>query len=118
MYDSYSLLIDIFNTAKKDIVIIDNYIDKGLLDVLRDIDKDILTITNKFNNNDYNKYHLQYNNIKLKINNNIHDRFIIIDKKELYHCGASFKDLGKKCFGINKIESKDWLNKVLKLTIK
>ena len=81
VYDSYSLLIDIFNTAKKDIVIIDNYIDKSLLDVLRDINKDILIITNKFNNNDYNKYKLQYNNIKLKINNNIHDRFIIIDKK-------------------------------------
>ena len=71
-----------------------------------------------YNNEDYNRYKSQYTNIKLKINNNIHDRFIIIDNKELYHVGASFKDLGKKCFGINKIESKEWLNKILKLTIK
>ncbi len=43
-----------------------------------------------------------------------HDRFIIIDKNILYHCGASFKDLGKKCFGINKIEDKEYLNKYMK----
>ena len=67
---------------------------KKLLDILRNIDKDILIITNKYNNQDYTKYQKQYNNITLKINNNIHDRFIIIDNKELYHIGASLKDLG------------------------
>ena len=114
VYDSYSLLLDIFNTANKDIIIIDNYIDKKLLDILRNIDKDILIITNKYNNDDYNKYKSQYNNITLKINNNIHDRFIIINNKELYHCGASLKDLGKKCFAITKIENNEWLNNLLK----
>ena len=77
-----------------------------------------MIITNKYNNEDYDKYKSQYKNITLKINNNIHDRFIIIDDKELYHCGTSFKDLGKKCFGINKIDDKDWLNNILKLTKK
>ena len=67
----------------------------------------------QFNNEDYNKYKSQYNNITLKINNKIHDRFIIIDNKDLYHIGASLKDLGKKCFGINKIENIDWLNNLL-----
>ena len=57
---------------------------------------------------------MQYNNIELKINNTFHDRFIIIDKKILYHCGASFKDLGKKCFEISKIEDRDILDKLLK----
>ena len=113
IYDSYYLLLDIFNTANKNIIIIDNYIDKKLLDILRNINKNILIITNKYNNEDYSKYQNQYNNITLKINNNIHDRFIIIDNKELYHCGASLKDLGKKCFAINKIENKDWLNHLL-----
>ena len=113
VYDSYSLLLDIFNTANNNITIIDNYIDKKLLDILRNIDKDILIITNKYNNEDFIKYKSQYNNITLKINNNIHDRFIIIDNKDLYHIGASLKDLGKKCFGINKIENKDWLNNLL-----
>ena len=114
IYDSYSLLIDIFNTAKRNITIIDNYIDKKLLDILRNIDKDILIITNKYNNEDYIKYKLQYNNIKLKINNNIHDRFIIIDNKDLYHVGVSLKDLGKKCFAINKIDNDKWLKELIK----
>ena len=114
VYDSYSLLMKILNKAKKKITIIDNYIDKNLLDILREINKDILIITNKYNNQDYTKYQSQYKNITLKINNNIHDRFIILDNKELYHVGASLKDLGKKCFAINKIENKEWLNNLLK----
>ena len=56
---------------------------------------------------------MQYKNITLKTNNKIHDRFIIIDKKELYHCGASLKDLGKKCFAITRIENNSWINKLL-----
>ena len=114
VYDSYSLLMKILNKAKKKITIIDNYIDKNLLDILREINKDILIITNKYNNQDYTKYQSQYNNITLKINNNIHDRFIIIDNKELYHVGASLKDLGKKCFAINKIDSDKWLKEIIK----
>ena len=113
VYDSYSLLLDIFNTAKNNITIIDNYIDKKLLDILRNINKNILIITNKYNNEDYNKYKSQYNNITLKINNKIHDRFIIVDNTYLYHIGASLKDLGKKCFAINKIENNEWLNNLL-----
>lgn len=113
IYDSYSLLLDILNKSEKEIIIIDNYIDKSLLDILRKIDKQIIIITNKYDNDDYNKYKVQYKNIILKINNTIHDRFIIIDKLELYHCGASLKDLGKKCFAINKIENKDWLDELL-----
>ena len=113
IYDSYSLLLDIFNTSKDIIIIIDNYIDKTILDVLRNINKKVTIITNKYNNNDYTKYKEQYKNIELIINNKIHDRFIIIDKKILYHCGASLKDLGKKCFAITKIENEEWLNKML-----
>lgn len=117
IYDAYSLLLDIFNTSKQNIIIIDNYIDKNILDVLSKTDKEILIITDKYNNNDYLKYIKQYNNIKIKINNKIHDRFIIIDNKELYHCGSSFKDLGKKCFAITKIENKDWLDSLIKYII-
>ena len=51
------------------------------------------------------KYQEQYKNLNLKINNSFHDRFIIIDNITLYHCGASFKDLGKKCFAISKINN-------------
>ena len=114
VYDSYSLLMKILNKAKKKITIIDNYIDKNLLDLLREINKDILIITNKYNNQDYTKYQSQYNNITLKINNNIHDRFIILDNKELYHVGTSLKDLGKKCFAINKLDNDKWVKELMK----
>ena len=65
------------------------------------------------------KYEKQYNNLEIINTNIFHDRFIIIDNKELYHSGASFKDLGKKCFAITKIEDnsilKELLNKLKKI---
>lgn len=82
--------------------------------MLRKINTKILIITNKYNNTDYNKYKAQYQTITLKINDNLHDRFIIIDKKVLYHCGSSLKDLGKKCFAITKIENNEWINELLR----
>lgn len=114
IYDAYSLLIDILNKSKKEIIIIDNYIDKNILDILSKINKKILIVTNKYNNEDYDKYQKQYKNITLKINNNYHDRFIILDRQILYHCGSSFKDLGRKCFEISKIEDQEILDKILK----
>ena len=108
IYDAHSLLMDIFKKSKKEIIIIDNYINKNLLDILSKTNKHIILITNKYNNEDYNKYKSQYKNTKLIIN-----RFIIIDKNFLYHCGSSFKDLGKKCFAITKLEDNEYLNKLL-----
>jgi len=113
IYDAYSLMLDILNISKESIIIIDNYVDKKLLDILSKTNKNILIITNKYNNDDYLKYKEQYNNVKIKISNSFHDRFIIIDNKYLYHSGASFKDLGKKCFGISKIEDRKILNNLL-----
>ena len=73
-----------------------------------------MIITNKYDLTDYEKYKKQYKNIRLKINNDIHDRFIIIDKKDLYHSGASFKDFGKKCFAITKILESDFLKDLIR----
>ena len=102
-YDAYSLLVDILNTATKNIIIIDNYIDKKFLDICSKIKTNIIIYTNKIDKTDLQKYNKQYNNIKVRLSNKYHDRFIILDNKTLYHCGASFKDLGKKCFCISKI---------------
>ena len=55
----------------------------------------------------------QYHNVDFIQNSKFHDRFLIIDRKVLYHSGASFKDLGKKCFALNKIEDKNILNGLL-----
>lgn len=112
IWDAHSLLLDIFNTSKKSIVIIDNYISKELLDVLSKTNKDITVYTKNIDKNLISKYQSQYSNLKVKINSSFHDRFIIIDDRVLYHCGASFKDLGKKCFGINKIDSINMINDI------
>ena len=113
IYDAYSLLVDILNKAEKEIIIIDNYVDKTILDITCLLDKNITIITNKYNNIDYEKYQKQYKNLKIVINDKFHDRFIILDKKILYHSGASFKDLGNKCFALNKIEDKSILKELL-----
>ena len=104
IYDAYSLLLDIFNTSKESIIIIDNYISKELLDILSKTERKVTIYTKVIDNNLINKYNSQYHNVKVLINNSFHDRFIIIDNKVLYHCGASFKDLGKKCFAIILLE--------------
>ena len=103
IYDAYSLLLKIIDTSKKSIIVIDNYVSKELLDVLSKTNKDITIYSKNIDNNLINKYNSQYSNVIFKIDNRFHDRFIIIDESDVYHCGASFKDLGKKCFAINKI---------------
>ena len=113
IYDAYSLMVKIFEKALSSIIIIDNYVDKNILDILSKTSRNVTLITNKYNNVDYEKYKEQYNNIAIVVNNSFHDRFIILDKKVLYHSRASFKDLGKKCFAITKIESKEILDSLL-----
>ena len=114
-YDAYSLLIDILNAATKNIIIIDNYIDKKFLDICSKIKVNIIIYTKEIDKIDLEKYNKQYNNIKVRLSNKYHDRFIILDNKILYHCGASFKDLGKKCFCISKIENDNVLKELLKI---
>ena len=118
IYDAYSVLLEIFNLAKDEIIIIDNYVGKVLLDELRRIDKDIIIISSNMNANLKKKYLKQYNNIKFINNDSYHDRFIIIDRKIVFHCGASFKDLGRKCFGIHEIENSVEIEKLINEVIK
>ena len=113
IYGAYSLMLKIFDNAETSIIIIDNYIDKNILDILSKTNKQVTLITNKYKIQDYEKYREQYNNVTLVIDNSFHDRFIILDKKVLYHSGASFKDLGKNCFSITKIEDKGILHNLL-----
>ena len=113
LYDAYSLLMDILGKSNKAIVIIDNYAGKELLDILKSINKKIIIVSNNINNVLKSKYEHQYNNVTFINNNSFHDRFIIVDNKEMYHLGASIKDLGKKCFGINKIEDIEIIEKII-----
>ena len=116
IYDAYSLLIDIFKEAKKEIIIIDNYADKSILDMITNLNVKVIIVTRKFNllkDIDIKKYNKQYHNLKVIYSDKFHDRFIIIDKKVLYHSGASYKDLGNKCFAINKIKDDEYLENIL-----
>ena len=120
IYDAYSLIIDIIKKANKKILIIDNYIDDSVLKMLakkkNNVEVVILT-SDKSNINalDIKKFNKEYPLLKVAKTNKFHDRFIIIDNKEMYHLGASIKDLGKKCFGINKIEDKEIIGKIINL---
>ena len=117
IYDAYSLLIDIFKEAKEEIIIIDNYADKSILDMITNLNVKVTIVTKKFNllkDIDIKKYNKQYHNLKVIYSDKFHDRFVIVDKKVLYHSGASFKDLGNKCFAINKIEDNEYLKNILK----
>ena len=115
LYDAYSLFLDILGKTKREIIIIDNYSGKELLDLLKRIDKKIIIVSKNIDETLKKKYESQYNNITFINNNSFHDRFIILDRNKLYSCGASFKDLGKKCFAINEFNDKEYLDKLLNI---
>ena len=120
IYDAYSLIIDIIKMAKSKILIIDNYIDDSILQMLskknRNVEAIVLTSPKcKITKLDINKFNKQYPSIKIVNTNKFHDRFIVIDDKELYHCGASLKDLGKKCFAISKMLDTNYIKEINKV---
>ena len=121
IYDAYSFVNDLIKLAKSEIVLIDNYIDEivfTLFSKYPNINFTIYTSTiSKQLKLDFEKYSKQYKNISLKTFKSSHDRFLIIDKKEIYHLGASLKDLGKKWFAfskmsLNSLNLDDILNKL------
>lgn len=118
IYDAYSLIIDIIKKANKKILIIDNYIDDSVLKMLtkKNNNVEVVILTSDKSNIqqiDIQKFNKEYPILKVAKTNKFHDRFIIIDNEEMYHLGASIKDLGKKCFGINKIEDVEIIEKIL-----
>ena len=117
IYDAYSVLLEIFNLSKDEIIIIDNYVGKELLDDLKTLNKKIIIISSNINDSLKNKYLKQYSNVTFYNNNSYHDRFIIVDRERVFHSGASFKDLGKKCFAINEIENKKEIEKILEIVL-
>ena len=113
IYDAYSVLMEIFKLSEGEIIIIDNYAGKELFDILRIIHKKIIIISSHIDETLKKKYLKQYNNVLFIKNDSYHDRFIILDRKMVFHSGASFKDLGKKCFAINEIENKKEKEKLI-----
>jgi len=110
IFDAYKFVSDLIETAKKEIVLIDNYLDTSVLTLLSKREKGVkVTIYTKEISNtlqlDLDRHNAQYPEISIEEKQNIHDRFLLIDN-DLYHIGASLKDLGKKLFAFSKMEMK------------
>ncbi|MCT7495775.1 virulence RhuM family protein [Aliarcobacter cryaerophilus] len=109
IFDAYLFVSDIIKSAKSSIKLIDNYIDESTLVLFtkrdKKVDMKIYTKTiSKQLELDLEKYNAQYPKIEIEIFDLSHDRFLIIDEKEIYHFGASLKDLGKKWFAVSKMD--------------
>lgn len=109
IYDAFSLLVDLVSRAEKKLILVDNYVDVETLNILakKKTGVEVAIYTSKktkLSKVDIENFNKQYPTIKVKYTEAFHDRFLILDDEYAYHIGASIKDAGKKCFGINKIE--------------
>ncbi len=107
VFDSYSKIIDIFKSTKQELIIIDGYADKIVLDMIKELNVKVILIVKpkeKLNELDIKKYQEQYNNLQVVFDNSFHDRYFIIDQNTIYHCGASINHAGSKTFSINILE--------------
>ena len=123
IYDAYSKILDIISEAKEEIIIIDGYADKSVLDMIRNTKVKVILIIKNCGNlkeQDILKYQEQYNNLHLIYDSTFHDRYIILDKKVFYHCGSSLNHAGSKTFSINTLEDemvkRSLLEKIAKIT--
>ncbi len=110
IFDAYVFVADIIKKAKSEIILLDNYVDETVLTLFAKRPKKVsVTIFTKAIHKplqlDAEKYNSQYQSITIKTFSYSHDRFLIIDGKELYHLGASLKDLGKKWFAFSRMDS-------------
>ena len=109
IFDAYELVSKIIRSAKQHIVLIDNYIDETVLTHLTKKEKsvEVMLLTKNISKQlalDVAKINEQYGNFKIELFNKSHDRFLIIDNNDIYHLGASLKDLGKRWFAFSKMD--------------
>ena len=118
IYDAFSLMVELVEKAGTELILIDNYVDINTLNILskKKDGVNVLIVTSGNGNlteKDIAKFNSQYPKLTVKISKDFHDRFLIIDRKEVYHIGASIKDAGKKSFGITKLELEDLTKSLL-----
>lgn len=107
IYDAYSKIIDIMNITRDELIIIDSYADKVILDMISKLNVKVIFITKTkslLSKLDIEKYNRQYNNLNIIHDDTFHDRYFIIDKSIIYHLGTSINYIGSKTFSINKLE--------------
>ncbi len=118
IYDAFSLLVNLVAKANTKLILVDNYVDIGTLNILakkkRDVEVVVYTAKGtKLSEMDISNFNKQYHSLDIKYTGVFHDRFLIIDDICAYHIGASIKDAGKKCFGINLIEDERIVKDIL-----
>ena len=109
IFDAYKFATDLIRTAKKSILLIDNYVDDSVLLMLSIRDEGVTATiythtVSKQLELDIQKHNSQYSSIEVKTYKQCHDRFLIIDNTDVYHIGASLKDLGKKMFAFSRLD--------------
>ena len=110
LYDAYTLIQSIFESANNEIIIIDNYVDRTILDrlVVKKSNAQVIiytSINNRLLGRDINTFNSQYGGLDVRYTTNVHDRYIMIDQNKIYHLGHSIKDFGKKIFSISESDS-------------
>ena len=116
IFDAYSKIQDIFKTATKELIIIDAYSDNTLLDIIKRLNIEIIIITkpnNLLTKQDITKYNKQYQNLRVIFNSDFHDRYFMLDKSIVYHCGTSINRIGYKTFSINSISDEEVCNSLI-----
>lgn len=110
IYDAYSKILEIFKQATKILSIIDAYADTTILDMIKRLNVEVVIITKDnhlLTQQDIIKYNEQYHNLRVYYDHTLHDRYFILDEKEVYHCGASIDRIGYKTFSITLIGDND-----------
>lgn len=117
IYEAFSFMVSLVQKADKEIILIDNYVGVGTLDVLskkkENVDVQLFTSKKaKITQRDIEKFNAQYPTITLNFTETFHDRFLILDKAIAYSIGSSVKDAGKRCFAVSQINEK-WMVKMI-----
>ena len=117
IYDAYSKVLDIFSEAKCELIIVDRYVDKTILDMIRKLECKVIIITSKrskLSKLDINKYNTDYSNLSVYYDDGFHDRYIVIDRCKLYHSGNSINHIGYRKSSIDVINDKSMKETLLK----
>ena len=117
VYDGYSLILNILSNAKRDVIIIDSYADYKLLDLIRNIKCNVILITKnskRLSNIEIDKYNKEYGNLKVFRDNDIHDRYFVIDRCEIYLLGTSINSIGEKMSTVVKLQEENVINTINK----
>ena len=121
IFDAYSKTLEIFKSSKDSLIIIDAYADNTILDIIKRLNVKVTIITksnNLLTKQDIERYNKQYSNLKVIYNNTFHDRYFILDNKQVYHCGASINRIGYKTFSITLLSDSEVCKSLIDNVIK